>query len=138
MLNPNLPIAPRTLLAGLIALGAIGVWTWHLASADSFDARQFRQTDSVEAVVIDTRSTTDGCTLTARLTNRAETQARHIVLTARLLDANGRSVAVNPLLAVQRLAAGQSRTIDVPFPSGKWDGQMNGAIEVSLVRWKGH
>jgi len=126
----------KLMLVSLLALSAIGLWVWRFAWADGFDDQRFRQTQGIQAVVTDTRTTADGYVLTARVGNESSRPARQVVCTARLIDERGRPLAANPLVGVRNLAAREQRRIDVSFPLDSRATRVEGRIDVALVRWE--
>jgi len=127
----------KTTVAVLLGLSALGVGAWRIGIADGFNPQQFQHTEAIEAAVTDTTHVADGYLMTVSVTNRSPTPADHIVLTARLFDTQGNPLAVNPLVGIQQLAPNDQRTIDIRFPSVAPARDIEGRIEVTLVRWAG-
>jgi len=126
----------KTAIAVLLGLSATGVWAWRIGIADSFDPGEFKKTEAIDAVVTATTKAGNGYVLTVHVANQSRQTAEQVVLTARLID-NDRpnAVAVNPLVGIRQLAPNEQRAIDIAFPSVTQVADMEGRVEVTLVRW---
>ncbi len=131
----TLPLTRKTLLAGVLVLGAMGVWGWRLIGPDHIKPSQLQQTAGIEARVIATRPTNGAFVLSICVSNHTDATAKHVVLTARLVTPQGHMLAENPLVGLSNLAPHADRPIDVPLVAPNPPPNPVGQVNVTLVRW---
>lgn len=131
----TVPMTRKTLLAGILMLGAAGVWGWRWIGSDQIKPSQLQQTDGIEASVIAIRPTNGAYVLSVRVSNHTDSLAEHVVLTARLVTRQGRTLAENPLVGLANLASHDERRIEVPLVATNPSADPIGQVDVTLVRW---
>jgi hypothetical protein len=115
---------------------AVGIWAWRFLPGTAPTESDLRQTAGVSAEVVSSRATPQGVEVTCRVSNTTGRVAAQVVLRVALLDANGQTLAANPLAGVADLAAGQPRETLVLVPFHGPHAGVKAGVEVSLVRWR--
>lgn len=128
--------ARKGLVLACVAVTAAAVWAWRLAGGkDAFDPAAFRDTSDIRVVVLATNNDRAQYRIHCRVTNLGSRTAERVVLTARLIDQHGHSLAMNPLTDVADIPPGSDKqaVILLPVPS---DARPHTAeVESTLVRW---
>lgn len=122
--------------ATVVLLVAIGIWAWRFLPGTAPSESDLRQTAGVTADVVSYRATPQGVEVTCRVSNTTRRAAAQVVLRVALLDANGETLAANPLASMADLAPGQSRETPVLVTFHGPQAAVQAHVEVSLVRWR--
>lgn len=128
----------KKFVAVLVLLAAAGIWFWRLAPERAPTESELRRTAGVTAEVTATRPLPQGVEATCLVSNSSPRRAEQIVLRVSLRDADGQTLAANPLASVAELAAGQAREARFVLPCRPPANGGRAEVEVSLVRWKDH
>lgn len=121
--------------ATVVLLMAVGIWAWRFLPETAPTESDLRQTAGVSAEIVSSRATPQGVEVTCRVSNTTGRVAAQVVLRVALLDANGATLAANPLAGVANLAPGQSQETPVLVPFHGPHTGVKAGVEVSLVRW---
>lgn len=136
----NLSARSRVVLLVMLGviLGGILVWRYFFWRSNQFDESKLRDTQGVEVVLIRTSPTSQGIMVAYTIENRTGRTASSIVLTAEVQNADGRPVAVNPLINVLMMKPGEKRSLTAmaPFlPDVQTSTPLKPQIRTTLVRW---
>lgn len=123
-------------LAVVLLLVATATWCWRCVPGGAPSESQLRQTTGISAEVVGCRAAMQGMEVTCRVSNATSRTAARMVLNVGLSNAQGQTVAANPLAGVADVAAGLFRdavfVVRTPAPQT----QLRAHVEVSLVRWQ--
>ncbi|HOX56330.1 MAG TPA: hypothetical protein P5205_07410 [Candidatus Paceibacterota bacterium] len=122
--------------ATIVLLAAAGVWGWQLLPGGAPSESELRQTGGITAEVMTTRARPQGVEVSCRVSNATARVASQVVLRVALVDAQGQTLAVNPLAGVSEVVASHAREARfmVRFSGPGTDARAQ--VEVSLVRWR--
>jgi hypothetical protein len=126
----------KSLLAAVVMIGAVAIWTWRLLPKAGPTESELQQTSGVSAEVVSLETSPLGRQVSCRVFNSTRRIASQVVLRVVLTDDTGTPLASNPLAQVIHIGAGVSRDAKflVPF-NATAPIELEARVEVSLVRW---
>jgi hypothetical protein len=122
----------KLLLTGTLVV-AIGTTMYHLSRRTGLSDLQ--QTEALAVRVVDTQFSPRLCRVHYEIENQAARMADSVVLRLDVFDAQGSTIASNPLVHITKLAAAEKRTTlaQLPLPPNR---QPNTAtLTPVLVQW---
>lgn len=123
-------------VATIILLAAAGLWGWRLMPSRAPGESALRQTVGMTAEVVAVRPDSRGVAVTCRVTNTTPRAAEQVVLRVMLVNAQGQTLAANPLASVANVAARESREAVFFIPIQEQPPNARAQVEISLVRWR--
>lgn len=122
-------------LAAFLILTATAVWFWRCAPGGTPTESELRQTTGISAEVLGTRAAVQGVEITCRVSNATTSPAAHVVLNVCLNNAQGQTLAANPLAAVRDVPAGAFQDATFLIPLREPHPEAQARVKVTLVRW---
>lgn len=124
----------RWMITSLL-MGAAIVVLYATYGCDAPEAA-LRHTDGIRVVVVNAGYAPHGRAVRCEVTNDTGRRAESIAMTVELLDENQQVLAVNPLVNVRSLLAGESRVIDAMVPLENRSVEVHPRASVALVKWE--
>jgi hypothetical protein len=124
-------------VAIVVLLAAAGVWGYRLGTAPGSGESALRDTGGMETTALSVQPAERGHLVLCRIVNQQERFAEQVVLRVALMDATGKTLAVNPLVGASAVAPGETRELAVLVAAPPHAGPVRAQVETSLVRWHG-
>lgn len=126
----------KRIAAVLVLVVASAVWGYRLWSPTVPTGQSLRDIAGIEGSTLSIQVAKHGHRVVCQIVNRRQQFDEQVVLRVALVDAAGRTLAVNPLASASTIAPGEARELIVMVPSPAETSKVSAEVMVSLVRWK--
>ena len=126
----------KKLIALLMLIAAAGVCGYRLWTPSVPSENSLRDTAGIEATALSIQLAERGYRVQCRIVNHLRQFAEQVVLEVALVDANGNTLAANPLAGTSALAPGETRELAVFVPAPTVASNAGAKVKTSLVRWR--
>jgi len=126
----------KALLAVLVVLAAVCVWTQSLRRSGTPDLQALRDIGGVTNTVVGVQRVAHGYQVQCRLINARKQPAQQVVMRASLVGVDGQTLAANPLAGAANVAPGESREFSIFIPLEASLTNLRAQTAISLVRWQ--